>query len=81
MAVSPKTMKAQMETDLDILEKEIDAVLKNSKIYGNRVNIIPPKQMSYGDFQILRNRYIAAGWNEVAWNDSQHDGPHMSFSY
>ena len=81
MAISPQLLKANLEKEADHFEGLIDTELCTEKLCGNTVSISPPKGMSYVHYQIVKDRYISAGWTDVKWNDNQHDGTSILFEY
>lgn len=80
MAISPQILKKNTEQEVDTFEKEIDAMLTKEKLYGTSLSITPPKGMTIAHYQIMKPRYISAGWKDVRWTDSQRDGKTITFS-
>jgi len=80
MAISPEKLKNDLLSEAEEFEVMIDNQLQKEKLYGRHISITPPARMNSSHFQLIKDRYIAAGWENVIWNDSQHDGPYLSFT-
>lgn len=82
MAVSPYDLEQKFDQELDILEGQIDELLRELKIYrGDTITIIPPTGLKNKHFNILINRYLSVGWTSVRWVENQKDGVHLEFIF
>ena len=80
MAIGPNQLNENFMTEVDAFEKRIDSVLSTRKVAPNSsVSIDVPSGMSYSHFQIIKTRYISAGWGDVKWNSDQREGTWLSF--
>ena len=80
MAISPKLLDENFMKEVSIFENLLDAKLVTEKLGpGRRVNISIPSSMSHSHFQVLKQRYIVAGWKDVVWNSDQREGDWLSF--
>jgi hypothetical protein len=66
--------------EVDSFEKKIDSILIEGKIHPkSSKNVTAPSGLTYSHFQILRERYLNAGWGEVKWNSDQREGTWITF--
>jgi hypothetical protein len=80
MAIGPDRLNANFLAELDTFETRIDQVLAGKKVAPNSsVNVNVPSGMSFAHFQIIKERYLKAGWTDVKWNSSQMDGDWLTF--
>lgn len=80
MAIGPNQLNETFMAEVDSFETRIDRELSVSKLAPNSsVNIDVPPGMSFSHFQILRERYLKAGWGEVKWNSDQREGTWLTF--
>jgi hypothetical protein len=81
MAISPNQLKDTFMEEVDYYETKIDAELARLKIGNNlSVSIDTMFGMTGQHFQVLRQRYIDAGWANVTWHSDQRQGDCMVFS-
>ena len=82
MATSPQTLERNLFAEALAFEGTIDSILRTQKIYkGETVFVMVPKQMTGKHFPIIKEKYIAAGWNDVVWKSDQRDGDYLEFKY
>lgn len=80
MALGPQQLGNAFIEEVDALEKVIDGILKSKKLVPNsQISIIPPPGVTFAHFQILKERYVSAGWGNVKWHDDQREGTRMIF--
>ena len=80
MAIGPNMLNESFMEDVEHYEKKIDQSLATRKVAPNStVNVDVPSGMSYSHFQILKERYIKAGWGNVTWNSDQREGEWLTF--
>jgi hypothetical protein len=80
MAIGPNQLNETFMAEVDIYEKRIDNQLANLKVAPKSlVNTEVPSGMSYSHFQILKERYLKAGWGDVKWNSDQREGEWLTF--
>jgi hypothetical protein len=80
MAIGPNQLNESFMEEVNSFEKKIDSILSNKKVAPNSsVNIDLPSGLTYSHFQILKNRYISAGWGEVKWNRGHWAGQWLTF--
>lgn len=66
MAISPEVLTQSFKREVDDFEKIIDSILSNKSLGpGGSITINTPKGITSRHFQILSERYIAAGWSEM----------------
>jgi len=81
MAIGPNQLNANFLAELDTFENKIDHELANKKVAPNSsVNTGVPSGMSFSHFQIIKERYLKAGWEDVKWNSDQREGDWLTFS-
>jgi hypothetical protein len=81
MAIGPDRLNANFLAELDTFEARIDQVLAGKKVAPNSsVNVNVPSGMSFAHFQIIKERYIKAGWADIKWNSDQREGDWLTFS-
>ena len=83
MAVSPEYLNKAFLAEVDAFETKIDDSLsKKSIAKGESISIDVPQGMKIGrHFDLLRTRYISAGWSDVRMNSDQREGSWLSFHY
>jgi hypothetical protein len=80
MAIGPDQLNAKFKAELDTFENIIDQRLANQKLAPNSsVNVNVPSGMSFSYFQIIKERYLKAGWAVVKWNSDQREGDWLTF--
>ncbi len=80
MAIGPDQLNAKFKAELDTFENIIDQRLANQKLTPNSsVNVNVPSGMSFSHFQIIKEKYIKAGWTDVKWNSDQREGDWITF--
>ena len=80
MAIGPDQLNANFKAELDTFENIIDQRLANQKLTPNSsVNVNVPSGMSFSHFQIIKERYLKAGWTDVKWNSDQREGDWLTF--
>jgi hypothetical protein len=81
MAIGPDQLKANFKAEVESLEIRIDQGLSDKKVAPNSsVNVNAPSGMTFAHFQIIKERYLKAGWTDVKWNSDQRDGDWLTFS-
>ena len=79
MAISPNQLNENFMNEVDHFEKRIDTLLSSKRVSpGASVSIDTPTGMS-SHFNILKERYLKAGWEEVTWNSDQREGSWLTF--
>jgi hypothetical protein len=82
MAISPEKLNEAFQKEVDILESILDQKLSKQKIAkGGSVTIGIPEGMSESHFEILRTRYISAGWTSIKLNSVLLEGTWITFHY
>lgn len=80
MAIGPNQLNESFMEEVNSFEKKIDLILSNKKVAPNSsVSIDVPSGLTYSHFQILKTRYISAGWGDVKWNSDQREGQWITF--
>jgi hypothetical protein len=80
MAIGPNQLKENFMKEVDDFEKKIDQALSSKKVSPNSiVTVTKPSEMTLSHFQILKERYIKAGWGDVKLNDDQREGSWLTF--
>lgn len=80
MAISPKILDENFMQEVSAFETLLDSKLVVSKLGpSKRVNIDAPRGMNNSHFQVLKQRYIVAGWKDVIWNSDQREGDWLVF--
>lgn len=80
MAIGPNQLSETFMAEVDSFEVRIDRELSSLKVAPHSaVNIDIPSGMSFSHFQILRERYLKAGWGWVKWNSDQREGEWLTF--
>lgn len=79
MAISPNTLKIKFKEKVTDFENQIDCILADSIMYGDSITIDPPNSMQHAHFQMLKTRYVEAGWADVVWSDHQIGGKSITF--
>lgn len=81
MAIGPNLLSNSFMEDVDFYEKKIDSYLVNCKVAPNSsINVDVPPGMNLSHFQILKERYLQAGWGDVVWNSYQRDGEWLTLT-
>jgi len=82
MAIGPQADQIlNMWKEIEFFEDKIDHELANKKVAPNsQVNTGVPSGMSFSHFQIIKERYLKAGWADVKWNSDQREGDWLTFS-
>lgn len=69
MAISPTQLNEVFKKEADDFEKKLDALLdKHVLAPGGELAIPTPWGMNEKHFELLKPRYISAGWKELKWN-------------
>lgn len=80
MAISPKLLDEKFMKEVSRIEERLDDKLAACSLGpSKRVNINVPSEMNQSHFQILKSRYIAAGWKNITWNSDQREGDWLVF--
>ena len=80
MAIGPKLLNENFLAEVADYEKKIDSKLSCHKLAnGGIVSIKVPDGMNTSHFSVLNQRYVKAGWRDVAWRDDQRDGNFLIF--
>jgi hypothetical protein len=82
MAISPDYLNKAFNREVDEFENKIDASLSKKTIAkGESISIDVPAGMTRKHFDLLKTRYISAGWSDVKLNSDQREGSWLSFHY
>jgi hypothetical protein len=82
MAISPQQLNESFLKEVKILEEKLDHILSSKSISkGSSISVDIPSGLSQKHFELLRTRYISAGWTEVKWESDQREGSWLSFKY
>ena len=82
MAISPQQLNEAFLNEVKNFEDRIDKALSSKSISkGSSISMDIPSGMSGKHFEILKNRYISAGWTDVKWESDQREGSWLSFKY
>lgn len=80
MAVGPKQIEKNLEEEAINFEVILDSALNRKSVSPNgSVTLGIPSGMSYSHFQVLKPKYISAGWKNVNWHSDQRDGDYLEF--
>ena len=80
MAIGPHQLNEAFNEEVNAYEARIDNMLaKKSVGMGGTVSVDYPSGMSSLHFQILRQRYLSAGWKEIKENHDQREGSWLTF--
>jgi hypothetical protein len=77
MAISPKQLNKAFLEEADKYEALIDNELRKKVLpVGGICQVEVPKGMTYLHFDLLKPKYIQAGWKDIKWNSfyDQRDG-------
>jgi len=82
MAISPEYLNKAFIKQVDAFEVKLDeALTKKSIAKGDTINLDAPSGMSGKHFDLLKTRYISAGWSDVRLNSDQREGTWITFYY
>ena len=81
MAIGPEQLKDSFKKDISEFEKIIDRLLVTQGDLSAKdyVCMSIPRGMSYAHFEVLRQKYLSAGWKDVKWNSDQREGDWLEF--
>jgi hypothetical protein len=80
MAIGPKQLSENFMKEVSDFEKRIDSVLTTKRVApGGMITIDVPSTMTSDHFNILRRRYVDAGWAEVKMQHDQREGSWIEF--
>lgn len=80
MAIGPHHLNKKFLEEVDSLEKTIDARLASKSITdGGSLSIDYPSSMTSQHFQVLKHRYMLAGWKDVKMQHDQREGSWLEF--
>lgn len=83
MAIGPESLKENFLNEVNSFENQIDYLLCSKQVSDDsQVNIPLHKcnvTMTHSHFQILKERYITAGWADVKWTIDQIKGDWLTF--
>jgi hypothetical protein len=82
MAVSPEYLNKAFHREVDEFETKLDAQLAKKTIAkGEALSLDVPSGLGRKHFDLLKTRYISAGWSDVKLNSDQREGTWISFHY
>jgi hypothetical protein len=82
MAISPQQLNEAFLKEVKAFEERIDQNLSSRTIAkGKSISLDVPSGMTYIHFEILKTRYISAGWSDVKLESDQREGSWLSFKY
>jgi hypothetical protein len=82
MAISPEYLNKAFIREVEDFEFKLDEKLsKNSIEKGETINLDVPLGMNSKHFNLLKTRYISAGWSDVKMNSDQREGTWLTFYY
>ena len=82
MAISPQQLNEAFLKEVEYFEENIDRLLsKKSIAKGGGISLDVPSGMTNKHFELLKTRYLSAGWTEVKWESDQREGSWLSFKY
>lgn len=68
MAISPQALNETFKKEVDKFEQLIDNILQKKSLSKNgEINISRPAGMTYAHFEILKPKYLSAGWKDLEW--------------
>jgi len=80
MAISPEELSTAYQEKLKRFEEEIDRSLMNKRgTQPNNINVDVPRDMSSRDFELIKIKYIQAGWKNVEYHSDQREGEWLTF--
>jgi hypothetical protein len=82
MAISPQQLNEAFLNEVKNFEDRIDKALSSRSISkGSSISLDLPSGMSHKHFELLKTRYISAGWTDVKLESDQREGSWLSFKY
>ncbi len=82
MAISPTELEKFLDKEVDNFESYLDNELRKKTLYrGESVYIEAPSGFSSKHFNVLKKRYLAAGWTNLEYNSSQMGGDSITFKF
>jgi hypothetical protein len=82
MAISPQHLNKAFLEEVGVFEKKIDSILVGKSISeGQSISLDIPSGMTSKHFDILKTRYVTAGWSSVIWESDQREGSWLTFTY
>lgn len=80
MAIAPEMLQKNFQKEVDCFESMFDSKLVKSTMYaGDSLSLGTPVGFTTKHFNVLRLRYIAAGWDDVVWRSEQRNGNWLEF--
>jgi hypothetical protein len=82
MAVSPSQLNQAFIHEVDVFESRLDeALAKKTIAKGGSIILDKPSGLTQQHFNILKTRYLSAGWSDVKWEFDQREGEWLTFKY
>jgi hypothetical protein len=80
MAISPNALSAKLQEEATNFEKQIDTILSQKILSKGSISITAPSKMKYEHYEILKPRYLSAGWVNLEWESyyDQRDGEYFT---
>ena len=80
MAIGPDKLTKKFQEEVDSFEQILDSRLALHPFGIQRINAISiPEGMTEAHFIILKERYLAVGWEKLTWMDDSRDGDYIAF--
>jgi hypothetical protein len=80
MAIGPHQLNEAFNEEVKHFESRIDSQLAKKSIgFGGSASVDYPSGMTQQHFQILKERYLSAGWKSIEDHHDQRDGSCIIF--
>ena len=80
MAVTPESLIKSLIKEVSDYEYKIDMALLDKTFYGGSITITAPDGITHAHMQLLKKRYIDAGWKDIELKDNQRDGSYITLT-
>jgi hypothetical protein len=83
MAIGPEQFEQKFLEEVAHAEVTLDRKLKEAigRKYNEAIYLDVPSGLSVKAFNVLKEKYIEAGWEDVVWHSDQRDGDSLSFRF
>ena len=83
MAIGPEQFEQKFLEEVALAEVTLDRKLKDAigRKYNDAIYLDVPSGLSVKAFNVLKEKYIDAGWADVTWKSDQRDGDSLTFYF